>query len=343
MKVEDLGKPFGLVIDQESADGGVMLGDEPGSGILVDEAMIVAHAEETALAEGHVAESPHIRSRRAALRAAGEVDRHDLRDPAVATRPPTLSGMRDLEETRSPTRGLGPSVKRAQGRLGDVVVRDLVTAIVTEVVAPGDVLPPEGSLSERFGVSRTVIRESIKRLDEKGLVTVSQGRGTVVNPPRRWNVLDPDVLSALVDNDESLQVLDELAVVRASLEAAMARAAASRRTDSRAAELRSAFALAEASVDDLDAYNEADAAFHDLVMEQSGNRLAANITRILFARARESTRFVGVTHRDALRMTLEEHRRILEAIGAGDPELAANEMRKHILSSWERRRPARPA
>ena len=251
--------------------------------------------------------------------------------------------MTDLQETRTPTRVLGPSVKRARVRLGDVVVRDLVTEIVTEVVEPGDVLPPEGSLSERFAVSRTVIRESVKRLDEKGLVTVSQGRGTIVNPPRRWNVLDRDVLSALVDNDESLEVLDELAVVRASLEAAMARAAASRRTDSRVAELRAAFALAEATIDDLDAYNQADAAFHELVMEQSGNRLAANITGILFARARESSRFVGVTHRDALRRTLEEHRRILDAIGAGDSELAAKAMRKHILSSWERRRPARPA
>ena len=250
--------------------------------------------------------------------------------------------MTDLKETRDPTRVLGPSVKRAQGRLGDVVVRDLVTAIVTGVVAPGDVLPPEGSLSERFAVSRTVIRESVKRLDEKGLVTVSQGRGTIVNPPQRWNVLDRDVLSALVDNDESLEVLDELAVVRASLEAAMARAAASRQTDSRVAELRAAFALAEARIDDLDAYNEADAAFHDVVMEQSGNRLAANITRILFARARASTRFVGVTHADALRMTLKEHRRILDAIVAGDPELAAQTMRKHILSSWQRRRPTQP-
>ena len=251
--------------------------------------------------------------------------------------------MADQEESHSPTPALGPSVKRAQVRLGDAVVHDLVTAIVTRVVEPGEVLPPEASLSEHFAVSRTVIRESIKRLDEKGLVTVSQGRGTIVNPPRRWNVLDRDVLSALVDNDESLEVLDELAVVRASLEAAMARAVASRRTELQIAELCAAFARAEASTDDIAVYNEADALFHDLVMEHSGNRLAANITRILFARARESTRFVGITQPDGLRTTLEEHRRVLDAIVAGDAELAARQMRKHIISSWERRRPGRPA
>src|SRR3954454_1949281 len=133
--------------------------------------------------------------------------------------------------TAAPTRQpiFGDSVVRVRAaHLGVAVVRDLVQAIVTGSVAPGEILPPEATLSQRFAVSRTVIRESVKRIDEKGLVTVSQGRGTIVNPPRRWNVLDPYVLSALVDNDESLVVLDELAVVRASLEAAMARAAASR-------------------------------------------------------------------------------------------------------------------
>ena len=119
----------------------------------------------------------------------------------------------------------GDSVVRVRAaNLGVAVVRDLVKAIVTGTVAPGDILPPEGTLSQQFAVSRTVIRESMKRVEEKGLVTVSQGRGTVVNHSSQWNVLDPDVLSALVDHDETLEVLDELAVVRGSLEATMARA-----------------------------------------------------------------------------------------------------------------------
>src|SRR6476646_10249094 len=88
----------------------------------------------------------------------------------------------------------------------------------------GDSVAPEGTRSKQLAVSRTVIRASVKRVEDKGLVTVSQGRGTVVNQSSRWNVLDPDVLSALVDHDETLEVLDELAVVRGSLEATMARA-----------------------------------------------------------------------------------------------------------------------
>lgn len=234
---------------------------------------------------------------------------------------------------------LGDSVVRVRAaQLGVAVVRDLVKAIVTGGVEPGDVLPPEGTLSQQFAVSRTVIRESVKRVEEKGLVTVSQGRGTVVNQPTKWNVLDPDVLSALVDHDETLVVLDELAIVRGSLEATMARAAAARQTPESTAALRQAFERAEANINDISAYNVADAAFHDLVMEQSGIRLAANITRIMFERARESSRFTGITTDDAAQLTLAEHRAILEAIAAGDGEGAARAMRQHIAKAWARRR-----
>src|SRR6478735_8044775 len=223
----------------------------------------------------------------------------------------------------------GDSVVRVRAaQLGVAVVRDLVQAIVTGSVAPGEILPPEATLSQQFAVSRTVIRESVKRLQEKGLVTVSQGRGTIVNEPTRWNVLDPDVLSALVDHDETLVVLDELAIVRGSLEATMARAASARQTPERSA----------ANLGNISAYNEADAAFHDLVMEQSGIRLAANITRIMFARARESSRFTGITTDGAAQLTLEEHRVVLEAIVAGDGDTAATAMSEHIANAWARRR-----
>jgi DNA-binding FadR family transcriptional regulator len=233
----------------------------------------------------------------------------------------------------------GDSVVRVRAAyLGVAVVRGLVKAIVTRTVAPGDVLPPERILGQQFAVSRTVIRESMKRVEEKGLVTVSQGRGTVVNHPSHWNVLDPDVLSALVDHDESLEVLDELAVVRESLEATMARAAAGLQTPERNAALREVFARAVANVDNLAAFNDADAAFHDLVMEQSGIRLAANITRIMFKRARESRRFTGITTDEAAQMSLEEHRAVCEAIAAGDGDTAATAMREHIAKAWARRR-----
>lgn len=255
---------------------------------------------------------------------------------------PTLKRMSTEAVNESPERRsafLTSEPRTPAARLGVAVVADLVAAIVTGTLQPDEVLPPEGELSQQFGVSRTVIRESVKRIEEKGLVVVAQGRGTTVNPPSKWNVLDPVVLSAMVDHDDSLGVLDELSVVRGSLEASMARAATERQNSERTAELRSAFDENLRRLDDAaEVYNEADAHFHYVVMEQSGNRLAANITSILFARARESSRFTDVPGPEARHLAVEEHREILDAIVAGDAEGAAKAMQDHIARAWARRR-----
>jgi DNA-binding FadR family transcriptional regulator len=256
--------------------------------------------------------------------------------------PNTLNRMTTEAEAGSTRRpAFVASAPRAPAaRLGVAVVSDLVAAIITGALAPHEVLPTEGELSQQFGVSRTVIRESVKRIEEKGLVVVAQGRGTTVNPPTLWNVLDPVVLSALVDHDDSLGVLDELAIVRGSLEASMAWAAAERLTPERAAQLRAAYDETSRHTSDLHAYNEADAAFHYVIMEQSGNRLASNITGILFARARESARFTRAPQGEVVpQETIDEHHAILEAIVAGDPQRAAAAMSQHIALAWRRRRP----
>lgn len=249
------------------------------------------------------------------------------------TADPVSPGLRSVLTTQN--------ARTPVARLGVAVVRDLVTAIVSGDVAPGDALPPEGVLSQHFGVSRTVIRESVKRVEEKGLLTVAQGRGTTVNPASAWNVLDPVVLTALVENDDSWGVLDELAVVRGSLEGSMAAAAAELISEERAAELRAALDRMAGSMSDYEQYSRADVDFHFTVMEQSQNRLAANITRILFQRASESARFVGTPTEEAIRLTLEEHRAVHDAIARGDAAAAEEAMREHITRAWARRRPAR--
>lgn len=246
--------------------------------------------------------------------------------------------------SRDPAQGqstLSAGPRYPAARLGVAVVQDLVAAVITGDVKPGEILPPESTLSQQFGVSRTVIRESVKRVEEKGLLTVAQGRGTTVNPPSSWNVLDPVVLSALVDHDDSLGVLDELTIVRGSLEGSMAAAAAAQISPERATELHAAYDRLVATLGDLDAYNDADADFHYTIMEQSGIRLAANITRILFARARSSSRFTGTPRAEALELTLEEHKRILDAITEGDATTAETTMREHIARAWTRRKPVK--
>ena len=225
-------------------------------------------------------------------------------------------------------------------RLGVVVVEALVDLIVSGELQPGETLPPELPLSQQFGVSRTVLRESVKRLEEKGLVTVSQGRGTVVQPTRSWNMLDRVVLESLIAHDRSLGVLDELTVVRAQLESAMAREAAASHSSAELEALRGALEEMRTSLDDIPRFQAADVVFHETVMAVSRNRLAESIARSLFERARDSARYSSDVPATFHEQTLLEHERVFDAIAAGSADDAASTMLGHIVDAWTRRRPA---
>ncbi|MGA5299691.1 FadR/GntR family transcriptional regulator [Nucisporomicrobium flavum] len=230
-----------------------------------------------------------------------------------------------------------PPRRRAE-RLSVAVVTELVELIVTGQLAEGQLLPPEGPLSEHFGVSRTVIRESAKRLEEKGLVIISQGRGTQVARSGSWNMLDPIVLSALIDNDESLGVLDELTVVRGNLEAAMAGALAAHRTAEELTRVEHALQVMRDMQHESDSFRQADVVFHLTVMELSRNRLAENITKRLYRRALESTRYHGMGYEGAFSSTIDQHAVVVDAIARQDVAAAEQAMRDHIIGSWQQRR-----
>src|SRR5438270_166859 len=108
-------------------------------------------------------------------------------------------------------------------RLASVVVEELAGRIVGGALPEGAELPTEGALCEEFGFSRTVLREGLKLLEERGLVRVEQGRGTTVQPRDLWNLLDPTVLGIALEHDPEMTLLDNLITVRRLLEAEMAR------------------------------------------------------------------------------------------------------------------------
>ncbi len=229
---------------------------------------------------------------------------------------------------------VAPAARRSLSpRFGVTVVSELVDAIVRGAIPPGSTLPPEAALCEQFGVSRTVIRESVKRLEEKGLVVVAQGRGTLVLPTASWNMIDETVLSALIANDETLGVLDDLSHVRATLEGLIARDAARSGDPELIGRLRDALELMRDTIGDEPAFNDAD------VGEMTDNHLADNIVKTLFHQARVSARFVRHSELD---ITLHEHERVFAAIESGDAEAAEAAMRSHIIDAWERRRPPSP-
>lgn len=245
-----------------------------------------------------------------------------------------MSGRGQIKDLQAP---------ESRERPADMLMRAVVDSIVAGRYEAEQALPPETALAEHFGVSRTIVRESMKRLEEKGLVAVKQGRGTLVQPHSSWNVLDPVVLSAVISHDERLHTLDELTMVRGSLEGVMAAQAAERVTEEGRAELAAALDRMISTTGDYAQFSEADVAFHRTVMELSENFLASNIAYTLFSRARSFARFEGDQPSDAIDLTVDEHRAIYEAIAAGKVAEAQQAMTEHILEAWERRNPARRA
>lgn len=231
----------------------------------------------------------------------------------------------------------GLQAPEARERPADLLMRALVDSIVARRYDAEQAIPPEAALAEHFGVSRTVVRESIKRLEEKGLVAVHQGRGTLVQPHASWNVLDPLVLSTIIAHDEELHTLDELTLVRAALEGVMAAQAAERSTAAGLDDLAAALGHMVELAHDYPSFSEADAVFHRTVMRLSKNFLAGNIADTLYSRARSFARFEGTPPPDAIERTLEQHRAVYDAIAAGDVAAAQHAMNEHIVDAWQRR------
>jgi DNA-binding FadR family transcriptional regulator len=224
--------------------------------------------------------------------------------------------------------------------LGAAVVDVLLERIVSGELEPGLLLPNEPGLCEAFGVSRTVIREAVKILEQKGLLRVKQGQGTRVAAPDEWNLLDPMVLQATVRHDKDLRILDDIIDIRRVLESHMARQAAVNATDSDRAEMKRLLDRLTVEVIMPDRHMLTDVEFHDAIMRASGNRLGRAVVRTIHSEARESDRYTGYPQRGDCEAANVGHLRIYECIVAADPDGAAEAMSEHILSSWLARRRA---
>jgi DNA-binding FadR family transcriptional regulator len=231
-----------------------------------------------------------------------------------------------------------PAWARRPASLASAVTAELVDRIVRGVHPSGTSLPPEPALCEAFSVSRTVIREAVKVLQEKGLVQVRQGAGTVVTPPSTWNTLDELVLAAVIAEDDTLTVLDDLVVTRRLLESDMALVAARTADGDTIDRLRALVDLMDRLVDDALAYRDQDLAFHDTIMQASGNRIARGVVRALESQVGNTARYTGKSERAGCVASNQGHRRVYERIAARDPHGAAEAMFTHITQAWLARR-----
>jgi DNA-binding FadR family transcriptional regulator len=227
---------------------------------------------------------------------------------------------------------------RRPARYPTVVAEELAHQIIGGTAPAGAVLPAEPALGDRFGFSRTVIREALKLLEERGLVRVEQGRGTTVRSRDAWNLLDPLVIRIALTYDDDMALLDNLITVRRVLEREMARAAATRLTDEDLAALEANLAQMEASYDDYERFRAFDLSFHAVVMRASGNDVGQAIVHTIHTHAGMMRPIASAQSRAELERTATEHRAIFEALSARDGEAAGERVAAHIDFAWADRK-----
>ena len=160
-------------------------------------------------------------------------------------------------------RAVTPAWARRPANLASALAAELVVRIVRGVHPPGSPLPTEPVLCETFSVSRTVVREAVKMLQEKGLVQVRQGAGTTVNPPTTWDMLDELVLAATIATTTAWSSSTTLSPPGALLESDMANVAARLAGPDIIERLRALVDRMDELVDDHVVYEDHDRAFHD--------------------------------------------------------------------------------
>jgi len=202
------------------------------------------------------------------------------------------------------------------------VVDEIGLQIIGGKLKAGDTLPSADDLSHELGVSRTVTREAIKVLEEKGLLTSRPKVGTQVQPPERWKWLDLDVLEWQSQVSHRANFVQHLLEVRALIEPAAAELAAQRATEQELEEMQAAFERLSASTDNLEAYKEADRVFHSLIFRASGNPLLAYLANTINLDL-DAGRDVTARAPHSLRDSLPAHAKLLQALRQRDAHLAS--------------------
>lgn len=220
----------------------------------------------------------------------------------------------------------------SKGSLVDRVEAALGDRIVSETYASGKVVQI-ADLCEEFGASRTVLREAIKSLTAKGLVTSRASVGTIVLAKSNWNLSDVDVLDWLLHSKGNrLPIIREFNDFRLGLEPVAAGLAASRGEEEDIAKIFAALDRMRAAERGEDDSLDADVEFHVAILHATGNRFFVNMRHTVEVALRIS---IGVTNRQkSVKVaSVADHERIANAIGDHDQEAAEAEMRTLLMEA----------
>ncbi|MBU6301347.1 MAG: FadR family transcriptional regulator [Verrucomicrobia bacterium] len=212
--------------------------------------------------------------------------------------------------------------------LVEQVCQQLAAFIRGDMAAEDRWLPSERSLAEKLGVSRTVVREATKRLEQQGLLEIQHGTGIKI-VDRLHRPLNDSLTLLIPDMTDRLQQLNE---TRLSIEPDAAAYAAQRATPEQLRTMRRIQKQLEKAPDNPAAI-EADIAMHQAIADASGNQIYRLILDSLADLGISSRlRTIG---RLGKATAVEHHEAILSAIACHDGDAAREAMRRHILAAGE--------
>jgi DNA-binding FadR family transcriptional regulator len=268
---------------------------------------------------------PPARPAETGLAGPGELDRYGYGESPAADRvaPPAWEAA-DTELGRVGRRTAGSRGRGLHGQL----VQQLGQMIVSGDLGADRPLVPE-EIGQRFEVSRTVVRESLRVLEAKGLVSARPNVGTRVRPVSDWNLLDPDIIEWRAFGPQRDDQRRELSELRWTIEPLAARLAAGHGREDvqqRLGDMVEIMGHALAQGDGL-TFSRADAEFHSLLIQLAGNRMLEHLSGIVSAALQVSGGPVAGCDRPT-EASLSHHAHIAEALASGDAHAAESAMRR---------------
>lgn len=161
------------------------------------------------------------------------------------------------------------------------VINEIGLGITGGTLALGSILPNDAELIDRYGVSRTVLREAIKTLEAKGLVEARAKVGTRVQPRSRWNLFDRQVLFWIFHGTPDAGFLESVVEIRRNLETQAAGLASRRRSAEQIRMMRYWLQQHDMSATAVEACGLAAYEIHRLVFEAAQNPLLRSATGVV--------------------------------------------------------------
>lgn len=211
------------------------------------------------------------------------------------------------------------------GKLYEEIAAQMMEQIRSGALRPGDRLPPERTLAEEYGVSRTAIREALRSMEMMGCVESHVGEGTYIKTPSLQEIVDP--FSMLIAQNGRMG--GDLIEARLILETEIAALAARRRTDEQLSALEKTLAEMRRDIESGGMGIEADERFHEILVGAAGNEALSTMLNMcagMLSRTRPLTQSIkGVP-----KMALKDHTAIFEAVRIQDERTARRLMCGHL-------------